>query len=47
VKAHVAKPQLGLAPSKLLLPVGSEGDRRVATADGVLPAVQKLSPLLR
>jgi hypothetical protein len=47
VKAHVTKSQLGLATSKLLLPVGSERDRCVATADGVLPAVQKLSPLLR
>ena len=47
VKAHVAKSQLGLAAAKLLLPVGSERDRRMATADGVLPAVQKLGPLLR
>ena len=47
VKAHVAKSQFGPAAAKLLLPVGSERDRRMATADGVLPAVQKLSPLLR
>ncbi len=47
VEAHVAKSQFGPAAAKLLLPVGSERDRRMATADGVLPAVQKLSPLLR
>jgi hypothetical protein len=46
VKAHVTKSQFGLAAAKLLLPVGSERDRRMATADGVLPGVQKLSPLL-
>ena len=39
--------QFGLAPAKLLLPVGSERDRRMATADGVLPAAHELSPLLR
>jgi len=47
VKAHVTKSQFGLAAAKLLLPVGSERDRRMATADRVLPAVPKLSPLLR
>jgi hypothetical protein len=47
VKAHVAKSQFGPGAAKLLLPVGSERDRRMAAADGVLPAVQKLSPLLR
>jgi hypothetical protein len=47
VKADVAKSQFGLATSKLQLPVGSERGRRMAATDGMLPAVQKFSPLLR
>ena len=47
VKAHVAKSQLGSAAAKLLLPVGPERGRRMAAADGVLPDVSKLGPLLR
>jgi len=47
VKPHVAKSQFSVAAAQLLLPVGSERDRRVAAADGVLPAVQKLRSWLR
>ena len=47
VEAHVAKSQLGLATAKLLLPIGSKGERRMAAANSVLPRVRKRGPLLR
>jgi hypothetical protein len=47
VKAHVSKSQLEVALAKLLLPIGSKRQRRMATANGMLPGMLKLSALMR
>ena len=47
MKAHVAKSQFGPALAQLLLPVGPQRGRRMATADRVLPGAPQLVALLR
>ena len=41
MKTHVLKPQIVVALDQLRLPVGAQGERRMAAPDGMLPEMRK------